>query len=112
MAFCLLDATAHAQATTRLAAREDDPRSLLVHHHAFAEWMRRQASDPMHMLEVVTTNGWRGMRWDRVPLLAPQWAVQTIDTTELGPHAAAEQVKAWICGVLAGTQPSLAPALV
>ena len=44
IAVCLLDASAKAQAE-RLAARGDDP-ALLVHHQAFAEWMRRQATDP------------------------------------------------------------------
>ena len=51
IAVCLLDATPEAQAE-RLATR-GDPAELLVHHQAFAEWMRRQASDPLYMTHVV-----------------------------------------------------------
>lgn len=107
VAFCLLDAVADAQAA-RLSARGDPP-ALLPHHLAFADWMRTQASDPMHMLEVVSTNGWDQMRWDRVPALAPYWTVTTIDTTDRDAAAVAAKVKAWICEVLSGTLPSLDP---
>jgi hypothetical protein len=51
IAVCLLDVDAEEQAA-RLAARGDPP-ALLPHHQAFAEWMRRQASDPLHMPHVV-----------------------------------------------------------
>ncbi len=107
VAFCLLDATRAAQAA-RLSARGDDP-ALLVHHHAYADWMRIQAADPMHMLEVVTTNGWDAMCWDRIPALASRWAVHMVDTTDLAGPETAAQVKAWIYGVLSGDQPSLEP---
>jgi broad-specificity NMP kinase len=98
-AFCLLDATPQTQAA-RLAARGDDP-ALLIHHHAFAEWMRTQASDPLHMLEVVTTNGWPAMRWDRVPAAAADWAVHVIDTTDLTPTDTAASVLTWLRSTLA-----------
>ena len=77
---CLLDATAAVQAA-RLAQRGDDP-TLLHHHQAFADWMRAQATDPRHVLEVVTTNGWDQMCWDRIPpLVAANWHVKVIDTS-------------------------------
>ena len=60
LAVCLLDASPEAQAE-RLAARGDDP-TLLIHHQAFAEWMRRQAIDPLHMTHVVSHGGWEDMR--------------------------------------------------
>ena len=60
IAVCLLDASPEAQAE-RLAARGDDP-TLLIHHQAFAEWMRRQAIDPLHMTHVVSHGGWEDMR--------------------------------------------------
>lgn len=107
VAFCLLDATAQAQ-TSRLRAR-GDPQSLLVHHHAFADWMRQQASNPMHMLEVVTAGGWDGMRWDRIPGLTRQWVVHMIDTTDLSPATVADDATSWISGVLAGTAPAIRP---
>jgi len=64
VAVCLLDATPEAQAA-RLAARGDDP-EWLVRHQAFAEWMRKQASDPLHMAHVVSDQGWEEMRWERL----------------------------------------------
>jgi hypothetical protein len=67
VAVCLLDASAEAQAT-RLAARGDDL-TLVVHHQAFAEWMRRQATDPLHMPHVVSDQGWDEMRWERLEQL-------------------------------------------
>jgi hypothetical protein len=105
IAVCLLDAGAQAQAT-RLQARGDDP-ALLVHHHAFADWMRNQAADPLYMLEVVTTNSWDQMRWDRIPALVPQWHVHTIDTTDSSPQQVADAVLAWIRSTLAGAEPLL-----
>ncbi len=98
-AFCLLDAAPEAQAA-RLAARGDDP-SLLIHHQAFAEWMRKQATDPLHMLEVVTTNGWPEMRWERVPPAADGWAVHVIDTTDHTPRDTAASVLTWLRSTLA-----------
>ena len=44
IAVCLLDVDRDTQAA-RLLARGDDP-ALLVHHVAFAEWMRAHAADP------------------------------------------------------------------
>ena len=107
IAVCLLDATPDAQAA-RLTARGDDP-SLLLHHHAFADWMRRQATDPQYMLEVVTTSGWEAMRWDRVPLIAPNWHVHVIDTSRQTPHQVTDDVLAWIRAALAGEAPVLRP---
>lgn len=60
IAVCLLDVAPEAQAE-RLAARGDDP-ALLPHHQAFAEWMRKQAADPLHMTHVVSNGGWEQMR--------------------------------------------------
>src|SRR5437016_3577697 len=55
IAVCLLDITAEAQAE-RLAARGDHP-AQVPHHQAFAEWMRTQASDPLHMPHVMSDGG-------------------------------------------------------
>jgi energy-coupling factor transporter ATP-binding protein EcfA2 len=63
-AVCLLDVRRHAR-TIRLSERGDDPR-LLADHQAFADWMRGHARDPEHMTHVLTTNGWEGMRWERL----------------------------------------------
>ena len=105
IAFCLLDATPEAQAA-RLQSRGDD-RALLLHHHAFADWMRQQATDPLHMLKVVTTNGWDRMRWDRIPALAPDWHVHTIDTTDTAPEQVADAVLSWARSVIAGAEPTI-----
>jgi hypothetical protein len=105
IAICLLDATPEAQAA-RLRSRGDDP-ALLIHHHAFADWMRKQAKDPLHMLEVVTTNSWDQMRWDRIPALAPGWHVHTIDTTDTAPEQVADAVLSWARSAIAGAEPTL-----
>jgi len=98
-AVCLLDVSAQAQAT-RLAARGDDP-SLLPHHQAFAEWMRRQAQDPLHMTHVLSDGGWEQMRWDRLGALASQWKTHVIDTTEMTRREVADAIFAWCRSVLA-----------
>jgi broad-specificity NMP kinase len=105
MAFCLLHAAPQAQ-ESRLAARGDDL-SVLVHHQNFAEWMRRQATDPMHMLNVVTTDGWDQMHWDRIPRVTPRWHVHCVDTTDLNPADTADAVLAWLRAALAGVEPIL-----
>ena len=74
LAACLLDAAPVAQAA-RLAARGDGPADL-PRHQAFADWMRKQANDPLYRLDVVTTDNWPQMQWGRLPDLAPQWHVQ------------------------------------
>jgi hypothetical protein len=104
-ACCLLDATAAAQAA-RLTTRGDDP-SLLAHHQAFADWMRHQASDPSHMLEVVTTNAWDQMRWVRIPVLAPQWHINVTDTTNRTTEQVSTTVVSWIRSSIAGGEPLL-----
>jgi hypothetical protein len=52
MAVCLLDVSPEAQG--RAACRARRRPALLPHHQAFAEWMRRQATDPLHMTHVVS----------------------------------------------------------
>ena len=103
IAVCLLDASPEVQ-TERLNARGDDP-SILHHHHAFAEWMRKAAADPLHMREVITTNGWNQMRWDHLEHVSGSWHVTTIDTSELSPTQVAEAVIAWCRSSVAGDVP-------
>jgi broad-specificity NMP kinase len=103
IAVCLLDVSPEAQ-TARLAARGDDLRDV-HHHHAFAEWMRRAATDPLHMPEVITTNGWEQMRWDRLEHVADTWHVTTIDTSELSRTQVAGTVAAWSRSSIAGEIP-------
>jgi len=105
VAVCLLDASAEAQAA-RLAARGDDS-TLLVHHQAFAEWMRRQASDPLHMTHVVADQGWEQMRWERLADLTDRWQMHTIDTSHLSRKEVAGEVLAWCRRALAGEAPAL-----
>jgi hypothetical protein len=105
IAVCLLDASAVAQAE-RLAAR-GDPAELLPHHQAFADWMRRQANDPLHITHVVSDGGWEEMSWQRLPRLASDWGMHTIDTTDLTKTEVANAVLEWCRRVLAGDAPSL-----
>ena len=105
IAVCLLDASAHALAE-RLAAR-GDPLELLPHHKVFAEWMRKQASDPLYMTHVVSNEGWEEMRWQRLKQLAPDWGMHTIDTTDMTATQAADAVLDWCRTALAGGAPTL-----
>lgn len=105
VAVCLLDADAEAQAA-RLTARGDDP-ALLPHHQAFAQWMRRQAGDPLHMPHVVSEQSWDEMRWERLELLADHWRMQTIDTSALSAGEVAEAVLEWCRRAIGGAAPAL-----
>ena len=96
----------YAQLSERLAAR-GDPLELLPHHQVFAEWMRKQASDPLHMTHVVSNEGWEEMRWQRLKQLAPDWGMHTIDTTDMTATQAADAVLDWCRTALAGGAPTL-----
>ena len=93
IAVCLLDASAEAQAQ-RLVERGDDP-ALLIYHQAFAEWMRRQAADPLYMTHVVSDGGWEGMRWERLEQVAADWSMHTIDTSDMTKREVADAVLDW-----------------
>ncbi|HTU97016.1 MAG TPA: hypothetical protein VMF14_14315 [Solirubrobacteraceae bacterium] len=105
LAACLLDATPEAQ-EERLAARGDPP-GLLPHHQAFADWMRGQASDPLHRTHVVSDGGWEQMRWDRLPRLAGEWRMHVIDTSQMVPTAVADAVADWCRRALSGEAPAM-----
>jgi hypothetical protein len=107
IAVCLLDAARDAQAA-RLVARGDDP-ALLVHHVAFAEWMREHAADPHHRLEVLQTDGWEEMRWERLSRFdeTGSWAMHVLDTSSLTAAAVATELLAWCRRALAGQAPSM-----
>jgi hypothetical protein len=103
IAVCLLDVSPEAQAA-RLAGRGDHP-TLLPDHLAFAEWMRRQATDPLHMQHVVSDGGWDEMCWERLAQLAPDWGMHTIDTTEMTKQEVADAVLDWCRRALGGRTP-------
>lgn len=106
---CLLDADPEQQ-EARLRGRGDPP-SLLPTHVAFAAWMRGHAADPSHMPEVLTTDAWEAMRWERWtdrPAEDPGWNVTTIDTSLFGVEEVAEATLAWARASLRGETPALA----
>lgn len=105
IAVCLLDAASEVQAE-RLAERGDDP-ALLIHHQAFAEWMREQATDPLHMIHVVSDNGWQEMRWERLEDSAANWQMHVLDTTHMTKDGVAEAVLDWCQLALGGGAPTL-----
>jgi hypothetical protein len=102
---CLLDLTPEVQAE-RLAGRGDDPASL-PHHQNFAAWMRTQAAAPLHMTHVVSDGGWEEMRWERLEVVAADWQMHTIDTTQMTTKDVADAVLNWCHHALAGDAPAL-----
>ena len=108
IAACLLDCAPEVQ-RARLLARGDPP-ATLPDHLAFAAWMREHAADPGHMPEVLTTNGWEQMRWERWPAPwrgAERWNVETIDTSERTIAEVAAAALAWAEASLRGETPAL-----
>lgn len=106
IAVCLFDADVETQ-TARLRDRHD-PEQMLVHHIAFASWLREHATDPSHAPEVLTANSWEEMRWDRWDLLRradPRWAMSVIDTSGLDPDEVAREAADWCRSALEGTVP-------
>jgi hypothetical protein len=102
-AVCLLDVGPEAQAE-RLSARGDPP-ALLPHHQAFAEWMRKQTVDPLHMTHVVSDGGWEEMQWGRLEAMRADWRMHTVDTTEMTKTEVADAVLDWCRSALAGDTP-------
>jgi hypothetical protein len=80
---------------------------LLPHHQAFAEWMRRQADDPLHMTHVLSAGGWEEMRWERLEWLAPGWQMDIVDTSDMNKRDVADAVLEWCRRALAGRAPSI-----
>jgi energy-coupling factor transporter ATP-binding protein EcfA2 len=108
IAVCLLDVDTETQAA-RLARRGDDPQ-LFVHHHAFAGWMRAHATDPRHMLHVLSTNAWEAMRWQRLTDIDPAnggWAMHVIDSSARSPDEVARQIVAWCRRAVHGHPPAI-----
>ena len=69
--------------------------------------MRWAASDPQHMPEVITTNSWDQMRWDRLQHVSDTWHVTMIETSELSRMQVAEAIVAWVRGSVAGDIPAI-----
>jgi broad-specificity NMP kinase len=108
IAVCLLDVNAEAQAA-RLAQRGDDPR-LLADHQAFAGWMRAHAQDPNHMPDVLGTNGWDAMRWERLRRFDPRnggWDMHVLETSERTRDEVADQILTWCRWALRGQAPQI-----
>jgi hypothetical protein len=105
IAVCLLDVDGDTQAA-RLLTRGDDP-ALLVHHLAFADWMRGHAVDPHHRPEVLQTDGWEQMDWERWSAIddAGDWAMHVLDSSSLTAAAVASELLAWCRRALAGQAP-------
>ena len=100
-ACCLLDVQPGPQAD-RLA-RRGDPAELLVHHQAFAAWMRGHAVDPQHLPEVITSGAWPEMRWERWQSWSagdPRWGCTVIDTSDRDPDEVALHLHDWCCGAI------------
>lgn len=105
VAVLLLDLDRQTQ-RARLCKRGDDP-TLLVHHIAFADWMRAHATDPTQRLEVLQTNGWDQMRWHRCHLLRDEglWSTTILETSRLSVAAVAAETLRWSRDALAGQAP-------
>jgi len=105
VAVCLLDADEEAQ-STRLDARHD-PMEIRHLHHGFAAWLRAHATDPGHVPEAITHDGWSEMRWERWTGRAPgpEWSMTVIDTSDLDPSAVGARIVHWCHAAVAGEAP-------
>jgi hypothetical protein len=103
----------HADPTeqeARLRGRGESP-DLLPAHLGFAAWMRGHAADPSHLPEVLTTDGWEEMRWERWTDRRaddPGWNVTEIDTSPLSLDQVAAAALAWARAALCGETAPLA----
>lgn len=105
IAVCLLHADKPSQ-LERIREREEPPEVQQL-HSAFADWLLRHATDPTYLTEVVQTNGWDQMRWERW-VGRPNdgaWAMTVIDTSPLSPEDVARQVIQWCHEAVAGKAP-------
>lgn len=105
IAACLLDLSDDAH-LARLAKR-DEPAEMIPLHQGFASWLRAHATDPGHVPEAVTTDGWPEMRWERWTgrRPGPEWEMTVLDTTGLTPERAGARVADWCEQAVAGNAP-------
>jgi hypothetical protein len=62
------------------------------------------------MLDVLTTNGWDAMRWERLSRLdtrSGKWTVHVLDTSACTVDEVAEQILAWCRRALRGQAPQI-----
>jgi hypothetical protein len=59
------------------------------------------------MLNVLTTDGWDAMRWDRLDIAAGdgRWDMRVLDTSYLSREQVAAEVLRWCRDALAGRAP-------
>lgn len=65
----------------------------------WAGWLRGHAADPRHRPEVITTDAWPEMVWNRWTAWTaddPRWTVTVLDTTDRTPTEAAADLREWI----------------
>lgn len=108
VAVCLLDVDPQAQ-VARLTQRGDEER-LHADHLAFAAWMRGHARSPHRMLDVLTTDGWDAMRWERLKALDPRrgtWGMHVVDTSARSTDEVAGDVLIWCRRALRGQAPEI-----
>lgn len=106
IAACHLDIAEHEQ--VRRLRQRGEPEDSLVHHVAFATWMRKHARDPRSAPHVITENGWERMAWDRWlgrDDLVGIWRCEVIDATALAPDQVIAAVTDWGRRAIAGDTP-------
>ncbi len=101
---CLLD-VGRDRHIERLRKRHE-PESLIPNHLAWADWLRQHATNPVHVLEAITTDAWAEMNWDRLAT-ARDWTVTVIDTSEKTPEHTAHEVAGWATAAREGRIPPL-----
>jgi hypothetical protein len=69
--------------------------------------MRSHAEHPSHRLEVLQTNGWEQMRWERCSVFRDSggWTTYVLDTSDLTADAVAAELLAWSGRTLTGQAP-------
>jgi hypothetical protein len=100
IAACLLDVDDEVR-RQRLEGRDpgkwdvDAKRSFI----GWARWHRGHATDPRHLPEVITANGYERMEWARWsgwPSSDHRWAVRVIDTTKRTAEQSATDIRRWV----------------
>jgi hypothetical protein len=102
VAVCLLDVEDEVR-RSRLQGRDGDrwDEDAVEAFVGWGRWHREHARDPQSRPEVITTNAWPAMRWDRWRTWRSgdaRWSVPVLDTTHSSSEVTGGRVREWVIG--------------